>query len=239
MSVSHRCLQVIKYLMFFFNLIFWLGGCGLLGVGVWLAATQSKFGTLSPTFPSLSAANLFMVTGSVIMIIGFIGCLGAVTERRCLLLSFFVVLCTTLLLEVIIGFLFLAYKEKFDSYAQDDLKKGLKLYDTDGNLGIKIAWDKVQIEFRCCGVTNYTDWFEALGKKEVPASCCPSSTSACNVPSSWWKEACYGKVKNWLANNMLSLQVFGICIGFIQVLGLVFSMIMYCHIKKVEKMGYN
>ncbi|XP_005991000.1 tetraspanin-4 isoform X2 [Latimeria chalumnae] len=205
MSVSHRCLQVIKYLMFFFNLIFWLGGCGLLGVGVWLAATQSKFGTLSPTFPSLSAANLFMVTGSVIMIIGFIGCLGAVTERRCLLLSFFVVLCTTLLLEVIIGFLFLAYKEKF----------------------------------RCCGVTNYTDWFEALGKKEVPASCCPSSTSACNVPSSWWKEACYGKVKNWLANNMLSLQVFGICIGFIQVLGLVFSMIMYCHIKKVEKMGYN
>uniref|UniRef100_A0A8C3N3D8 Tetraspanin 4 n=1 Tax=Geospiza parvula TaxID=87175 RepID=A0A8C3N3D8_GEOPR len=86
-SMAHNCLQCIKYLMFVFNLLFWLGGCGILGVGIWLAVTQGNFATLSSSFPSLSAANLLIVTGTFIMIIGFVGCIGAIKENKCLLLS--------------------------------------------------------------------------------------------------------------------------------------------------------
>lgn len=64
-----------------------LGGCGILGVGIWLAATQGNFATLSSSFPSLSAANLLIVTGSLVMAIGFVGCIGAIKEHRCLLLT--------------------------------------------------------------------------------------------------------------------------------------------------------
>ncbi|RMC00225.1 hypothetical protein DUI87_22830 [Hirundo rustica rustica] len=64
-----------------------LGGCGILGVGIWLAVTQGNFATLSSSFPSLSAANLLIVTGTFIMIIGFVGCIGAIKENKCLLLS--------------------------------------------------------------------------------------------------------------------------------------------------------
>lgn len=64
-----------------------LGGCGILGVGIWLAATQGNFATLSPSFPSLSAANLLIVTGTFIMAIGFVGCIGAIKENKCLLLT--------------------------------------------------------------------------------------------------------------------------------------------------------
>uniref|UniRef100_A0A8C9FY42 Uncharacterized protein n=1 Tax=Pavo cristatus TaxID=9049 RepID=A0A8C9FY42_PAVCR len=86
-SMAHNCLQCIKYLMFVFNLLFWLGGCGILGVGIWLAVTQGNFATLSSSFPSLSAANLLIVTGTFVMIIGFVGCIGAIKENKCLLLS--------------------------------------------------------------------------------------------------------------------------------------------------------
>ncbi|XP_072127463.1 uncharacterized protein [Mobula birostris] len=86
-SLAQNCLQCLKYLMFVFNLLFWLAGCGILGVGIWLAVTQGNFATLSATFPFLSAANLLMGMGTVAMVVGFLGCVGAIKENRCLLLS--------------------------------------------------------------------------------------------------------------------------------------------------------
>lgn len=67
--------------------MFQLGGCGLLGVGLWLSVSQGSFATLSPSFPSLSAANLIITLGTVVMVTGFLGCLGAIKENKCLLLS--------------------------------------------------------------------------------------------------------------------------------------------------------
>uniref|UniRef100_G1K3H4 Tetraspanin n=1 Tax=Xenopus tropicalis TaxID=8364 RepID=G1K3H4_XENTR len=234
MSMTRGCLLCIKITMFIFNLIFWLGGCGILGVGVWLAVTQGKFATLSVSFPSLSAASLFMVTGSIIMVVGFIGCLGAVTEHRCLLLTFFVILLIIFLLEMISMALFLTYTEQFHNYAQEDLKKGLQLYNTTGNLGLTNAWDIVQTEFRCCGVKNATDWLESKGS--VPHTCCVEHSPACKSnPKLWWEEACYNKVRNWVESNIRSVGIFGICILVVQVFGLIFSMLMYCQVVKAEK----
>lgn len=62
-----------------------LGGCGLFGIGVWLSFTQAEFSSLPLSFPSLSAANLLLVAGGITMVTGFLGCLGALKEQRCLL----------------------------------------------------------------------------------------------------------------------------------------------------------
>ncbi|KAG8140414.1 hypothetical protein E2320_003100 [Naja naja] len=112
MGVSRGCLLCVKVKMFLFNLIFWLGGCGVLGVGIWLAATQGRFATLSFSFPSLSAAGLFMATGAIIMVVGFLGCLGAATEHRCLLLTFFTVLSILFLLELVGLLVFFTCRDK-------------------------------------------------------------------------------------------------------------------------------
>uniref|UniRef100_A0A8C7WXQ0 Tetraspanin 9 n=1 Tax=Oryzias sinensis TaxID=183150 RepID=A0A8C7WXQ0_9TELE len=85
--MARGCICCVKYMLFLFNLLFWLGGCGLLGVGVWLSVSQGSFATLSPSFPSLSAANLIITLGTVVMVTGFLGCLGAIKENKCLLLS--------------------------------------------------------------------------------------------------------------------------------------------------------
>ncbi|XP_068873117.1 tetraspanin-4 isoform X8 [Aphelocoma coerulescens] len=89
-----------------------LGGCGILGVGIWLAVTQGNFATLSSSFPSLSAANLLIVTGTFVMIIGFVGCIGAIKENKCLLLSFFIMLLIIFLLELTVVILFFVYTDK-------------------------------------------------------------------------------------------------------------------------------
>lgn len=64
-----------------------LCGCGLLGVGIWLSVSQGNFATFSPSFPSLSAANLVIAIGTIVMVTGCLGCLGAIKENKCLLLS--------------------------------------------------------------------------------------------------------------------------------------------------------
>ncbi|XP_046498716.1 tetraspanin-4 isoform X2 [Equus quagga] len=196
-----------------------LGGCGILGVGIWLAATQGNFATLSASFPSLSAANLLIVTGTFVMAIGFMGCIGAIKENKCLLLTFFVMLLLVFLLEATIAILFFAYTDKIDRYAQQDLKKGLHLYDTPGNVGLTNAWSIIQTDFRCCGVSNYTDWFEVYNATRVPDSCCLEFSESCGLhaPGTWWKAPCYETVKIWLQENLLAVGVFGLCTALVQV----------------------
>ncbi|CAI5682378.1 unnamed protein product [Oreochromis niloticus] len=176
MPVSQGCLCVVKYLMFVFNLIFWLGGCGLFGVGVWLSFTQSEFSSLPLSFPSLSAANLLLVAGGITMITGFLGCLGALKEQRCLLFTFFLILLLLVLTEVTLVLVIHIFHDQLDSKAQKELKEDMKMYES--NSGLKNSWDNVQKMFKCCGVTNKTDWYNVLQGK-LPLSCCSVGTQTC------------------------------------------------------------
>ncbi|XP_013874186.1 tetraspanin-4a isoform X2 [Austrofundulus limnaeus] len=209
--MAEGCMMALRYGMVFFNLLFWLGGCGVLGVGVWLSVTQGNFATLSSSLPSLSAANLLIAVGTIIMVIGCLGCVGAVKESRPLLLT-------------------------IDHYAQRDLKKGLQLFGTEGNVGLTNAWMIVQTDFRCCGVTNHTDWFEVYNATRVPDSCCLEYSDNCGLdnPGTWWTAPCYERVKDWLNDNLVALWIFALCTALTQILGLVFSMTMFCQTVKVE-----
>lgn len=44
-------------------------------------------------------------------------------------------------------------------------------------------------QFRCCGVSNYTDWFEVYNTTRVPDSCCLEFSENCGLhsPGTWWK----------------------------------------------------
>ncbi|KAL4658329.1 Tetraspanin-4-like [Arapaima gigas] len=229
MSVSSRCLCFVKYLMFIFNLVFWLGGCGLFGVGVWLSFTQSKFSALPLSFPSLSAANLLLVAGGVTMVTGFLGCLGALKEQRCLLMTFFTILLLLVITEVTLVVVLYVFREKLDRKAQDELKRGMSRYTSDE--GLRDSWDSVQRMFKCCGVNNKNDWHHVMNNT-LPASCCSANTEPCNEE---WSEPCYRKARDWLLDNIHSVLIFGVCIGIIQILALGFSMLMYCQILRAEK----
>lgn len=44
------------------------------------------------------------------------------------------------------------------------------------------------MQFRCCGVTNHTDWFEVYNATRVPDSCCLEYSDNCGLdnPGTWW-----------------------------------------------------
>uniref|UniRef100_A0AAQ4RYV8 Tetraspanin n=1 Tax=Gasterosteus aculeatus aculeatus TaxID=481459 RepID=A0AAQ4RYV8_GASAC len=229
--MAEGCVMPLRYGMVFFNLLFWLGGCGILGVGVWLSVTQGNFATLSSSLPSLSAANLLIAVGTVTMVIGCLGCVGAVKESRPLLLAV-----SDLPVSPSLAVCFCSCFTAIDHYAQRDLKKGLQLFGSEGNVGLTNAWMIVQTDFRCCGVTNHTDWFEVYNTSRVPDSCCLEYSDNCGLdnPGTWWTAPCYERVKDWLNENLVALWIFALCTALTQVLGLVFSMTMFCQAVKAE-----
>ncbi|XP_073170402.1 tetraspanin-9 isoform X4 [Lepidochelys kempii] len=236
-NMARGCLCCLKYMMFLFNLMFWLCGCGLLGVGIWLSVSQGNFATFSPSFPSFSAANLVIAIGTIIMVTGFLGCLGAIKENKCLLLSFFIILLIILLAELILLILFFVYMDKVNENAKKDLKEGLKLYNTENNVGLKNAWNIIQAEMHCCGVTDYTDWFSVLGEDIVPDRCCMENSQDCGKNSTdlVWKTGCYEKVKMWFEDNKHVLGTVGMCILIMQILGMAFSMTLFHQIHRTGK----
>lgn len=236
-SMAAGCLCCLKYLMFVFNLVFWLCGCGLLGVGIWLSATQGNFATLAPSLPSLSAANLVIATGTIVMVVGFLGCLGAIKENKCLLLSFFIILLTIFLMELILVILFFVYKTEVADYAREDLKAGLDLYGAAGNIGLTNAWNIIQTEYTCCGVDNSTDWNRVMGDNVVPDSCCQEYSQKCGQhdPSKWFSKGCYDKIKAFIEQQTVVLGSVAMTVVVIQILGMAFSMTLFHQISKGGK----
>ncbi|KAK0134609.1 Tetraspanin-9 [Merluccius polli] len=207
-----------------------LCGCGLLGVGIWLSVSQGSFATFSPSFPALSAANMVIAIGAIVMVTGFLGCLGSIKENKCLLLSFFIVLLIILLAELILLVLFFVYSDKVRENAKQDLKDGLALYNTDNNVGLRNAWNIIQAEWKCCGVTAYTDWHDALQDKVVPDRCCQEHYQECgrNSTNMFWS-------REWLDDNKHLMGTVAMVILVVQLLGMAFSMTLFHHIHRTGK----
>ncbi|KAM3849495.1 tetraspanin-8-like [Diretmus argenteus] len=95
----NRC---IKYLLFFFNFLFWVSGCIILAVSIYLKVKKDGNKITSEAIPGI---DLMIAIGVIIMLLGFLGCCGAIRENRCLLLLFFISLLVIFILLLAAGIL--------------------------------------------------------------------------------------------------------------------------------------
>ncbi|XP_025784024.1 CD82 antigen [Puma concolor] len=106
--MGSACIKVTKYFLFLFNLLFFILGAVILGFGVWILADRSSFiSVLQTSSSSLKVgASVFIGVGAVTMFMGFLGCIGAIKEVRCLLGLYFAFLLLILIAQVTAGALF-------------------------------------------------------------------------------------------------------------------------------------
>uniref|UniRef100_A0A8C1QZY3 CD81 molecule a n=1 Tax=Cyprinus carpio TaxID=7962 RepID=A0A8C1QZY3_CYPCA len=86
------CTKCIKYMLFFFNFIFWLAGCVILGVSLWLRHDNKTSSLLELKYDGAEAPSTFYISvyiliavGAVMMFVGFLGCYGAIQESQILI----------------------------------------------------------------------------------------------------------------------------------------------------------
>ncbi|KAJ8265982.1 hypothetical protein COCON_G00150810 [Conger conger] len=228
-KMSQSCLNCLKYTMCVVNLICWLCGTSILGFGIYLMM-NSSLSSLVPSLASLNIAKSLVITGTIITCISFLGFLGALKENRCLLISYFILLFILMLAELSVACVLLIYEQQIDKFFAQELMGSLEELKTKNQTN-RDDWDTIQNMFQCCGVHNMSDW-----KDNVPASCC--KTNPCEPRPQYWSEGCYEKFKYWFEEHFLiaGAGMIGLCI--IEVLGMCFSMTLFCHISR-SGLGYK
>lgn len=232
----------VKFVFFGFNVIFWLLGCAILGVGIWLQVSKGSYTSLAPSFNVLSATVLCIAAGILVLVIGFFGCCGAIMENKCMLITYFILVVVIFILEVVAGFLAFYYRADIESVLSHELKEGIRLkYPADNDpdeTGLRTGWAMIQAELHCCGVENYTNWYDSSawpGHNYVPLECCifenghaPTDCNKSGDPSKWHQKGCLTAVKNNIRHNLYVVGIVAIVIGVVQILGLLASMVLFC-----------
>uniref|UniRef100_A0A3B3ZKX2 Tetraspanin n=1 Tax=Periophthalmus magnuspinnatus TaxID=409849 RepID=A0A3B3ZKX2_9GOBI len=108
-------MKCVKYLLFVFNFIFWIMGSFVLAVGLWLRFDPETVSLLNgDRAPDTFFIGVYILigAGSLVMLVGFFGCCGAVRESQCLLGSFFACLLIIFGAEVAAGVFGFLNKDK-------------------------------------------------------------------------------------------------------------------------------
>ncbi|XP_041072005.1 tetraspanin-8-like [Carcharodon carcharias] len=223
----------IKYSMFFFNFLFWLCGSVILGISIWMRVSKDAKETIGVNIAEFyPAINLLLAVGSIIMVLGFLGCCGAIKESKCMLLLFFIGLLLILVLQITAGILGAVYSSQVASMIKDKYQDYVPLSGQPDKIRKEI--EVMQQELKCCGLFDgYKDW-----KHPVPSSCdCKTDQSdptlcvTIEVDKSVWSQSCVSALVDLLKANLVIIIGIAFGLAVIEIFGLAFSMTLYCQIK--------
>ncbi|XP_061570767.1 tetraspanin-9 [Cololabis saira] len=217
--------KCVKYLLFFFNLLFWISGCIILGVSIYLKVSKDKNAITDESLPGI---DLMIAIGVIIMVLGFLGCCGAIRENRCLLLLFFISLLVIFILLVVAGILGAVEEKKVKDWMKERLEKLLPLSSQPAN--VREDLEKLQRELKCCGLVNgQSDW-----EGKIPDSCRCNSTAILTCESVYYTTPCATKIIEVMENNMEVVIGIAFAIAVLLIFGMVASMVIYCQIGRKD-----
>ncbi|XP_058715638.1 leukocyte antigen CD37 isoform X10 [Poecile atricapillus] len=205
------CLGCTKWFLFLLNLLFFFLGIFLLAFSFWLLFDRQSFATVlgSPLVSLRVWSYAFSGVGIATMLLGFLGCLGALKE-----------------VKVMLGLL----ATKVAVYTEE-LIRGYPAQGPPGDT--HESWDAVQQQLGCCGWKGPQDWDhhdDATRDRDgaIACSCLRAHNSTHKTPSMFphgrcpmaalqdifprlSPQGCKERVQTWLAGNLVTIV--GVCIG--------------------------
>ncbi|XP_034164686.2 CD82 molecule a [Pangasianodon hypophthalmus] len=235
------CITATKYFLFLFNLLFFIFGALIMGFGLWiLLDNQSFIAVLQDSSTELKVGSYIVIgVGAFTMLMGFLGCLGAIYEIRCLLGLYFTLLLLILIAQVVAAVLIFFQRDVLRKTTSSIVTKIVENYQGQ-NKTAEQAWDYIQRSMHCCGWIGPKDWennpvINNSSQQLYPCSCRNTSIagenatdgSFCEAKSSDWPiydRGCMVNVESWLFTNYG--VILGICLGVavIELLAMILSM---------------
>ncbi|KAL5113109.1 CD9 antigen [Taenia crassiceps] len=218
------CFKCVKYALFAFCLIAWVIGLVAFIWGI-VARATGHFGPLETHIPSItSGANILIAVGFIIMLVGFLGCCGAIRESQFLLMAFFfsIFLCFSLLMAA--GLWAVAWQPRLPVYLHNSLEKLVRSYKMDSNPDDIKLLDFVQNKFVCCGALGVGDYWAS----RVPSTC--GST----IAEQTQRPGCQPRILQSAQENLSTMTGIGIGFGVIMICGMVFSLMLCCALREIN-----
>ncbi|XP_034019161.1 CD9 antigen-like isoform X2 [Thalassophryne amazonica] len=216
-------LQCIKYLLFAFNFLFWLGGTAVLGVGLWLRFDSRTAGLFEgQDSPSVFFTGVYILiaAGALMMIVGFLGCCGAIKESPCMLGLFFFFLLLIFAVEVAAGIWGLSNKDRVVEDVTEFYKQTYTNYRDTKQEALKETLRLIHFGLNCCGPTGTV--IDAI--KDT----CPKQQGLEQLIT----KSCPAAIDEVFNSKLHIIAGVGIGIGIIMIFGMIFSMMLCCAIKK-------
>ncbi|XP_074553167.1 tetraspanin 35 [Halichoeres trimaculatus] len=242
------CFGFLKTMMVAFNGIIFLAGAAILGVGIWVKVDSGSIlgflgkieGAPEELSQILNVGYLLIAIGALLLVIGFLGCCGAVRESKCMLLLFFIIVLVVFIAEVAGAVVILVFRPladelfaKVGTAAVQNIKK-----DYGKNADVTGLWDTTMSALKCCGFYNASDFVGSPyyndKNKQYPPECCPGTNSSCNqtqADSATTITGCFPKIKQLVEDNTVVIVGVALGIAALEICAMAVSMILFCRIK--------
>uniref|UniRef100_A0A3P9IIT4 Tetraspanin n=1 Tax=Oryzias latipes TaxID=8090 RepID=A0A3P9IIT4_ORYLA len=249
-----------KYLMFSYNIIFWLAGAAFIAAGFWAWSEKGVLLDLTQVtrLHGFDPVWLVLVVGGITFILGFAGCVGALRENICLLKFFSGVIGLIFFLELTAAVLAVVFQSQVREWINDFFLQNIRSYRDDIDLQNLI--DSLQKMNQCCGAKDPNDWDENLyfncnmtnRSREscgVPFSCCISDptdlviNTQCGYDVRKKKEdwanhihtkGCITALEDWLPRNLYTVAIVFVVISLLQMVGIYLAKTLISDIHKVK-----
>lgn len=213
----------IKYLMFAFNLVFWLAGTAVFAIGLWLRLDQKTKGLFEGSdspYVFYTGVYILIGAGALMMVVGFLGCCGAIQESPCMLGLFFFFLLIIFAVEVAAGFWGFSNQSKVVNDITNFYMQTYNDYKTTGDERLKETLRVIQTELNCCGPKGMS--------QETSKEICPRGEPLEELLI----KSCPDAIDEVFDSKLHIIGGVGIGIGVVMVFGMIFSMLLCCAIRK-------
>ncbi|EDV22933.1 uncharacterized protein TRIADDRAFT_58643 [Trichoplax adhaerens] len=249
-----------QYFLLFFNLMLWVVGGIMFGLGIYFHVHHDVYSTLtSETY--FIGANLLIAGGVLLIVGGFFGCCSTLWDNQLALIGFIFYLVICLSLEIATAVFGYQGTPSLQAIALKHMTQDVDTkYHTMKN--VRDAMDRLQSTRHCCGYNGYQNWAASTWAKNgtadgklkgpypVPASCCNTTMVKSNSPAACTKlydygkntqyiytQGCFPRYKDDIVMFMYSIGAFGIGVSLFQILGIILAFVLFFSLSSTQ--GYK
>jgi hypothetical protein len=227
-SISYKHMSALKVLLIILNFILWLFGWTIMGIGIWLRVDPKSYepSRFIDTDNMIHASWIMMITGFIIILIGFVGLIGVITENSCLLATYFTVLTCLFVLQIaaIVLGIFHGFGERLEIFANEEILQNLQ--QAQYNDQARRFLDFFQVKLRCCGAQSFND-YQRYGMT-IPTSCYLSGTTYVN------EQGCGRALRKFLELRSGIIGLLCLISALIQLILIALSITLFCSRQHVD-----
>ncbi|XP_055920656.1 23 kDa integral membrane protein-like isoform X2 [Eupeodes corollae] len=217
--------SMVKYILFLFNTLCSICGILLVIFGSLLLNDISLHKNLKDTVAAQQIPVALIAIGSVILLVSFFGCCGAIRESYCMSMIYSVSLLILLIVQIVAFVFFWINKQQFVNSMGKIVDKAWeeRTYEAD-------FMDAIQVGLKCCGKNGPIDYVTTLS---LPRTCCENTD--CSNPLNTYISGCRSKMTELWSEKSEIIKIAGLVIVGVEVLGFIFGCTLANNIRNYKR----
>ncbi|XP_055686892.1 23 kDa integral membrane protein-like isoform X1 [Lutzomyia longipalpis] len=219
-------MSIVKYVLFIFNLLCALCGIALLTIGIIVLLTASDLEKLFGDYNAIAAPIVLIILGSIIFVIAFFGCCGAIRESHCLTMTYATFMFILVIGQIVIAAVTFAFAGDISNAMTTTFERIFNEQHVDVNRELV---DTVQINLACCGVDGPINWAGS-----PPPSCCGLTSGTC-APQNIFQTGCRSALEDWVDTSKHIIAWVALGVAVVQLVALIFACCLGNHIRNERR----